>query len=68
MSRPMRSVFLEFSDYGPPEHGDSTVLAHAYLSVPTPPTYIVAIEIEPIHQAASKCKVLGALARTINLP
>lgn len=36
---------------GPPgAHGDPTVLAHAYLSVPAPTTYIVPIVIEPIHQ------------------
>ena len=35
---------------GPPgPHGDPTVLAHAYLSVPAPTTYIVPIVIEPIH-------------------
>jgi hypothetical protein len=34
---------------GPPEHGDPTVLAHAYLSVPAPTTYIVPIVIEPVH-------------------
>ncbi len=34
---------------GPPDHGDPTVLAHAYLSVPTPTTYIVPVVIEPIH-------------------
>jgi hypothetical protein len=33
---------------GPPDHGDPTVLAHAYLSVPAPTTYIVPIVIEPI--------------------
>jgi hypothetical protein len=35
---------------GPLDHGDPTVLAHAYLSVPAPTTYIVPIVIEPIHQ------------------
>jgi hypothetical protein len=36
---------------GPPgPHGDPTVLAHAYLSVPAPTTYIVPIVIETIHQ------------------
>jgi hypothetical protein len=34
---------------GPPDHGDPTVLAHAYLSVPAPTTYIVPIVIETIH-------------------
>ncbi len=36
---------------GPPgPHGDPTVLAHAYLSIPAPTTYIVPVVIEPIHQ------------------
>ncbi len=35
---------------GPKVHGDDTVLAHAYLSVPAPTTYIVPIVIERIHE------------------
>ena len=34
---------------GPPDHGDPTVLAHAYLSVPAPTTFIVPVVIETIH-------------------
>ncbi len=34
---------------GPKVHGDDTVLAHAYLSVPAPTTYIVPVVIERIH-------------------
>jgi hypothetical protein len=34
---------------GPKLHGDDTVLAHAYLSVPAPTTFIVPIVIERIH-------------------
>jgi hypothetical protein len=34
---------------GPPKNGDPTVLAHAYLSVPAPTTYIVPVVIETIH-------------------
>ncbi len=34
---------------GPKEHGDPTVLAHAYLSVPVPTAYIVPIVIERIR-------------------
>jgi hypothetical protein len=34
---------------GPPKHGNPTVLAHAYLSVPAPTTYIVPIEIQRVH-------------------
>ena len=31
---------------GPPHNGNPTVLAHAYLSVPAPTTYIVPVEIQ----------------------
>jgi len=34
---------------GPPKHGDPTVLAHAYLSVPAPTTYIVPVVIQRVH-------------------
>jgi hypothetical protein len=34
---------------GPPKHGNPTVLAHAYLGVPAPTTYIVPIEIQRVH-------------------
>jgi hypothetical protein len=32
-----------------PHHGNPTVLAHAYLSVPAPTTYIVPVEIQRVH-------------------
>ncbi len=35
---------------GPKIHGDDSVLAHAFLSVPAPTAYIVPIVIERIHQ------------------
>jgi hypothetical protein len=34
---------------GPPHHGNPTVLAHAYLSVPAPATYIVPVEIQKVR-------------------
>lgn len=34
---------------GPPHNGNPTVLAHAYLSVPAPTTYIVPVEIQKVH-------------------
>lgn len=34
---------------GPPKHGQPTVYAHAYITVPAPVTYIVPIVIEKIH-------------------
>lgn len=33
----------------PPHNGNPTVLAHAYLSVPAPTTYIVPVEIQKVH-------------------
>jgi hypothetical protein len=33
---------------GPPHNGNPTVLAHAYLSVPAPTTYIVPVEIQKV--------------------
>jgi hypothetical protein len=32
-----------------PHNGNPTVLAHAYLSVPAPTTYIVPVEIQKVH-------------------
>ncbi len=34
---------------GPPKHGNPTVLAHAYLTVPSPTAFVVEIVIEKIH-------------------
>ena len=34
---------------GPPKHGQPTVYAHAFITVPAPVTYIVPIVIEKIH-------------------
>lgn len=34
---------------GPPHNGNPTVLAHAYLSVPAPTTYIVSVEIQKVR-------------------
>ena len=36
----------------PPHNGNPTVLAHAYLSVPAPTTYIVPVEIQKDQQRA----------------
>lgn len=35
---------------GPKKHGNPTVIAHAYTTVPAPTTFIVPIEIERIHK------------------
>jgi hypothetical protein len=34
---------------GPKKHGDDTVIAHAYTTVPVPTTFIIPIVIERIH-------------------
>lgn len=34
---------------GPKQHGDDTILAHAYTTVPVPTTFIVPVVIEKIH-------------------
>lgn len=34
---------------GPKKHGDDTILAHAYVTVPVPTTFIVPVVIEKIH-------------------
>jgi hypothetical protein len=34
---------------GPKQHGDDTVIAHAYTTVPVPTTFIVPIVIEKVH-------------------
>jgi hypothetical protein len=37
---------------GPKKHGAATVIAHAYLTVPAPTTYLLPIVIERIHDGA----------------
>ena len=49
-SRPIRvsSPITLFN--GPRVHGNATVIAHAYLSVPVPTTYLLQVTIERIHK------------------
>jgi hypothetical protein len=52
---------------GPPgPHGDPTVLAHAYLSVPAPTAYIVPIVIERIHQGVYGYRTKATLPAIAN--
>ena len=44
---------------GPKKNGDPTVLAHAYLTVPVPTTYIVPIVIEKIHDGVYGYRTKG---------
>jgi hypothetical protein len=46
---------------GPKKHGDPTVLAHAYLSVPVPTTYIVPIVIERVHDGVYGYRTKGTI-------
>jgi hypothetical protein len=49
---------------GPPgKHGNPTVLAHAYLDVPAPTTYIISVEIQRIHDGRYGYKTLATLPR-----
>jgi hypothetical protein len=48
---------------GPPEHGNPTVLAHAYLTVPAPTTYLVEIEIERVHDGRYGFKTVADVPR-----
>jgi len=46
---------------GPPKNDDPTVLAHAYLTVPVPSTYIVSIVIEKIHKGIYGYRTKGTI-------
>lgn len=48
---------------GPPEHGNPTVLAHAYLTVPAPTTYIVQIEVQRVHDGRYGFKTVADVPR-----
>ncbi|MGA8744602.1 MAG: hypothetical protein WB507_01910 [Solirubrobacterales bacterium] len=46
---------------GAPEHGDPTVLGHAYITVPVPSTYVVKIVIERIHDGVYGYRTKGTI-------
>jgi hypothetical protein len=46
---------------GPPKNGDPTVLAHAYITVPVPSTYVVSIVIEKIHKGVYGYRTKGTI-------
>jgi hypothetical protein len=48
---------------GPKKHGNPTVLAHAYITVPAPTTYIVQIEIQRVHDGRYGFKTVGTIPR-----
>ena len=48
---------------GPPKHGNPTVLAHAYLGVPAPTTYIVPVEIQRVNDGRYGFKTEAKIPR-----
>jgi hypothetical protein len=48
---------------GPKKHGNPTVLAHAYLSVPAPTTYIVPVEIQKVHDGRYGFKTVAKIPK-----
>lgn len=48
---------------GPPKHGNPTVLAHAYLGVPAPTTYIVPVEIQRVNDGRYGFKTEATIPR-----
>jgi hypothetical protein len=48
---------------GPPKNGNPTVLAHAYLSVPAPTTYIVPVEIQKVHDGRYGFKTVAKIPK-----
>lgn len=48
---------------GPKEHGDPTVLAHAYTTVPAPTTFIVPIVIERIHHGVYGYRTIAKIPK-----
>lgn len=51
---------------GPPKHGNPTVLAHAYLSVPAPSTFVVPIEIQKVHDGRYGFKTVAEIPPIAN--
>lgn len=48
---------------GPKKHGNPTVLAHAYLDVPAPTTYIVPVEIQRVHDGRYGFKTVAKIPK-----
>jgi hypothetical protein len=48
---------------GPRKHGNPTVLAHAYLTVPAPTAYVVPIEIQRVHAGRYGFKTVAKIPR-----
>ena len=48
---------------GPRKHGDPTVLAHAYTTVPVPTTFVVPIVIERIHKGVYGYRTIAKIPK-----
>jgi hypothetical protein len=46
---------------GPKKHGNPTVIAHAYLKVPAPTTYLVQVEIQKVHNGRYGFKTVATI-------
>ncbi len=62
-SRPIRASSPITIFNGPRRHGNPTVLAHAYLSVPAPSTYIVPVEIQKVHAGRYGFKTVAKIPK-----
>lgn len=51
---------------GPKKNGNPTVLAHAYLSVPAPSTFVVPIEIQKVHDGRYGFKTVATIPPIAN--
>jgi hypothetical protein len=51
---------------GPRKHGNPTVFAHAYTTVPVPTTFVVPIEIERIHKGVYGYRTQARIPRIAN--
>lgn len=61
---PVSSPILLFN--GPPEHGDPTVIAHAYITQPVPVTFVIPIVIERIHKGLYGYRTSAAIPKIAN--
>jgi hypothetical protein len=48
---------------GPPKHGEPTLLAHAYTTVPVPTTFVVPIVIETIHKGVYGYRTIAQIPK-----
>lgn len=61
---PVSSAITVFN--GPKKNGDDTVLAHAYVSVPSPTTIVIPVVIERIHHGVYGYRTKTSIPRLVN--